>query len=115
MAKFKKGESGNPSGRPKKTIQFKYVQQVITKDICDIALKIFEMSSDELKVFLDKNVNKMTPASRLIIKKIVDGDFRVLVYIIERFLGRPMESIDLSSNDGPLNPIIKVVIEKREK
>ena len=92
---FKKGESGNPDGRPKDSISFK---------------------TKWLK-FIDKIAaqNNMTPSDvdekmlEVAYKQILSGDFKFWKDIIDRLYGTPINNVDVMSDGKALpQPILQL-------
>jgi len=81
---FKKGQSGNPDGRPKGsenfTTKFKRAIEIIAK-----ANKIDDVDEVEIQLFITAY------------KKAKGGDYRYYQDIIDRLYGKPQSSVDITS------------------
>lgn len=56
MGKFKKGQSGNPNGRPKLTEQDKLVKQLTKETFNDLCQKMMTCTKDELEQVIASSV-----------------------------------------------------------
>lgn len=100
--RWKKGESGNPNGRPRKFTTTLKLQGYTQQEINDTILVMLQMSMDELKaVWDDKNASalELTIASA-IRKSITRGSLYSIDNLINRVYGRPKETTDLTLNKG---------------
>ena len=86
MAKWEKGQSGNPKGRPKRKTEEQYLE--VFKDIVTV---------DEVRLIVTK---AMTDAKR--------GDQQARKFIFDYLIGPPIERKEITGEDGkPL--IVKVI------
>ena len=93
--KFKKGQSGNPKGRPKILPELK---EVIAK------------------VLLDEK-DGMTALEAMITKarnKAIAGDVRHFKELMDRYYGKSIQSIDLQSSDGSMTPKPTMVVSNEK-
>jgi hypothetical protein len=94
---FTKGQSGNPSGRPKKQNSLTSILRELG-DIEDVSYNGSEIS------------RKRAIAEALWQKAIVDKDFSTIRYLYDRLDGMPRQAVELSGEDG--DPIqVKVIFE----
>jgi len=102
---LEKGETANPNGRPRKTInsvnkelEDQGIKPTTANEIKDIYLRLINMEMAELKVMVE---NQKQPALiRIIGKKILsDKGFDIIDKMLDRAIGRPTQSIDLGVND----------------
>lgn len=92
---FKKGQSGNPSGRKPTPPELKYVEKLTKENVCLTISKYCNMSSfelnilntDELKAFDVVIVNALRTAAE-------DGDMQKLEYLLNRAVGKVKDQID---------------------
>lgn len=84
--KFKEGESGNPSGRPKGSRNL----STILKEMLDEDIEITIDGKKQKKKFQDLIIRKL-------IKKANDGDLRAIEQIFDRVEGKPKQSLDVES------------------
>lgn len=75
---FRPGESGNPSGRPKKTLLDEAIEQILSADQSAVALKI----------------------AKKLLEKAGKGDVRAVQLAAERTQGKPKQSTELSGPGG---------------
>ncbi len=76
---WKKGQSGNPAGRPKKAVC-----------IPDLLKKISDEESGS-------DMNKLEVVLRVIYKKAVSGDLQCAQFIADRMEGKPRQAMDITS------------------
>lgn len=108
---FKKGESGNPNGRPKKSfssinaqLKKEGVEPLKKSDLIDAYKIIFNTSEARLKEIAK---DEETPfAMRLIILELKDkkARARALQDYRDYSFGRPKESVDMNIIEQPLFP-----------
>jgi hypothetical protein len=88
---FQKGQSGNPAGRPKKG-------QALT-DILRKELNKRTIYDEDQKTYIARK----TAIIRKMIDLAIEGDLAAQKYIFDRVDGKPMESMELTGqNGGPL-------------
>jgi len=83
---FKKGQSGNPNGRPVGSVSI----------VEGIKKKLLEIEPENKKTYLDLFL------SRYFRKAIKDGDVGLIRDMINRIDGMPQQSTDISSGGQPL-------------
>lgn len=92
MARFEKGQSGNPRGRPKKGQTFTDILKG-QGELLDVSIK-------------DPNTGESTPITRkeAISDKLwrlaLAGDVAAIRYIYDRVDGRPMETAEINGKNG---------------
>ena len=84
--KFKKGQSGNPNGRPVGSVSI----------VEGIKRKLMEIEPENKKTYLDLFL------SRYFRKAIKDGDVGLIRDMINRIDGTPQQRTDISSGGQPL-------------
>lgn len=94
--KFKKGQSGNPKGRPRKLPELKSL--------------LDEVMGEE-----GAGMSAMEAMLKRIRKKAIDGDLRAAELLLKYSYGMPKQSVELSDPSGN-NPFtgIEVIIKKPE-
>ena len=90
---FKKGQSGNPKGRPKTREDLKKVKLMSSDNAARLIQKIMDMSPDEIRVMVE---DPKTPAWELMVARIVDkaireGDTSRLNFLFDRTIGKVVE------------------------
>ncbi len=87
LKRFQPGESGNPSGRPK-------------KKLVDHALETLLEETDSQKAI---------EIAKVLIQKALDGDTKAAQLVAERTEGKPNQKVEVSGPDGgPINNRITV-------
>jgi hypothetical protein len=99
--KFKPGQSGNPNGRPVKTLtsvnrelhSLGY-KSVTTSQIKDAYLMLVAMDEGALKEYVDND--EVPLLIRIIGKRLLakDGGFEVIERLLDRALGKPQQKYD---------------------
>lgn len=112
---FKKGQSGNPAGSSKKSVALKIMRSMSQDELADILLRLRQMTVADFELYASKdNKAKLTVQEAevvAIINTIVKkGDGFMWNAIMDRIVGKPKASVDISSKDGSLAPA-KVVVE----
>ena len=83
---FKKGQSGNPHGRPKK----EYCLTDILKDQGNVE----DVSTEEGKI------SRKQAIAQKLWSMAMDGDVQALKYVYDRIDGKPKESVNLEHSGG---------------
>jgi len=116
--RWKKGESGNPKGRPKKPVLAMKVEGYKLAEINDTIQAMCSMDLNELKhVWENPNatVLEKTIASALR-KSIEKGNLDSLETLMNRVYGKPNEKIDVTTNNESINNKIQIeVITSKRK
>lgn len=99
---FKKGKSGNPSGRPKLPPDVQAARKLTNTQFIILVNKFLNMSREELKAAAE---NPNAPMLELIVAKIIEraianGDQTRLGFILDRLIGKVPDKIEHSGNDG---------------
>jgi len=90
---FVKGQSGNPNGRPKSTI---------TVELRKLALEP-----------LPDGVTRAQALAQAMWKQALSGDTFSQKYVTDRLDGSPMQSVELTGEDGgPVESLVKVELVK---
>lgn len=92
--RFKKGESGNPAGRPVgsknvSTVLREMLQQMAPKEVIDSKF-VKEFCKGKTHVTLADAV-----AARLFMEAIINGDLGAIREILDRLEGKPRQAIDV--------------------
>lgn len=106
LKKYKKGQSGNPNGRPKKTIT--QILELFSEqghklptaaEIRDTYLFIAIMSEEELKSIVQNKEQPMLMricAQNILSKK----GFEIIERMLDRAIGKAVQKTELSGNEG---------------
>lgn len=98
--KFKKGESGNPSGRPKKLVTLLKEQGYKQGEINDTIQSMLSLSIDELKQIHDDSdatILEKTIANALY-KSWRKGSLYSIEILLSRTFGKPKESVAVDAD-----------------
>lgn len=117
LTPFKKGQSGNPKGRPRKLISQTIedlkkmgVEQTNKKEILEVYLMLVNMTITELMEEV-KNADQSV-LFRTVGKAVLSGKgFDIIEKMLDRSIGRPDQKMDLTTKGKEL----KFTDEQREK
>jgi len=93
---FKKGQSGNPKGRPKKWVSTLTESGYKMSEVRDCILVMMAMNMDELKdAFENKNATALEKTvAGAIRKSIQKGSLYSMETLMDRVFGKPKETVD---------------------
>jgi hypothetical protein len=109
---FKKGESGNPNGRPKKYVSALKEQGYKNSEINDCILVMISMDLDELKEVWQNpraTILEKTIANALR-KSLEKGSLYSIETLLSRAVGKPKESIDHTTNGETIRDIQVTIV-----
>jgi hypothetical protein len=105
---YKKGQSGNPFGRPRKLLSSLSEIGYSNSQISDALLNIIALTEQELKTIVENE--ECTILERLVAKSILKdyakGSLWNLETIITRAIGKPKETAQIT-NDGTINVVFQ--------
>lgn len=117
-----KGTSGNPDGRPKKTVsqvnamlEAEGYQKASSIDICDAYMLLISLDPEKLK---EIEADSMIPILYKKAAKIIlsDKGFDIIEKMLDRAHGRPKQTNELTgANGNPLFDNIKIEIIEQSK
>jgi 3-methyladenine DNA glycosylase AlkD len=116
IVQAEKGETANPNGRPRKTInsvnkelEAQGIKPTTANEIKDIYLRLVNMEMTELKALVE---NQKQPALiRIVGKKILsDKGFDIIEKMLDRSIGRATQQINV--ND--ITPVIEVTDQQKK-
>ena len=97
--RFKKGQTGNPNGGSKRMREAQAVRRVGKETLNRIAETFFEGSIEGLKAL--NNDKSLTPIEKLFIavllKAVEKGDSTAMNVILDRFIGKEKENIEVKN------------------
>jgi hypothetical protein len=117
---LEKGETANPNGRPRKTInsvnkelEEQGIKPTTANEIKDIYLRLVNMEMTELKALVE---NQKQPALiRIVGKKILsEKGFDIIEKMLDRSLGKPNQSIDIGLTEDARKEIQSLFPTKEE-
>lgn len=93
---FKKGQSGNPKGRPRKWVSTLTDQGYKMSEVRDCILAMMAMTMDELKdAYENTNATALEKTvSNAIRKSIQKGSLYSMETLLDRVFGKPKETLD---------------------
>jgi hypothetical protein len=97
---FKKGESGNPEGRPRKYVSLLKEQGYKLSEVNDAIQVLISMNEDELHEVLDNEnatILEMTIAKAMI-NSLSSGSLNSVETLLNRVYGKPKETVDQNIN-----------------
>lgn len=108
--KFKKGESGNPNGRPRKYVSLLKESGYKLSEINDTIQAMMAMDLDELRAVWDNpqaTILEKTIANAMR-KSLEKGSLYSLETLLTRVYGKPMESMK-NETTGEMSIVVKYV------
>lgn len=112
---FKKGQSGNPKGRPKKYVLSLKQEGYKMTEINDTIQAMVGMNVEELKKVYENDkatILEKTVAAALR-KGLQKGDLANIETLMNRIYGKPKEKVDITTNGENMNqPRIEINIIK---
>jgi hypothetical protein len=100
--KFQKGQSGNPKGNSKKGREIARIKRLTHDQVAEIGSLILEGNHAQLKEVAlspDSTVLQLWMA-QLVNTSIRKSDAAIFRAVLDRIIGRPRESIELTGKDG---------------
>lgn len=93
VTQFKKGQSGNPKGRPKTREDLKKIKLMTADEASRLIQKIVDMDADKLA---DMMADPKTPALEIMVAKVVlkaiqEGDTSRINFIFDRTVGKVID------------------------
>jgi len=94
---FKKGQSGNPHGRPKLPDDIREARKMAYVELCRTIVEVWRMTPMELKKI---NMDELPLGKRAIIRAYVDMNYKGIAEYENRAFGKPEQSIELALVDN---------------
>lgn len=107
--KWKKGQSGNPNGRPKKYVTQLTVEGYKLSEINDTIQTLMAMTLSELKeVFNDDDATILeVTIAKALFNDASEGKLTTMETILSRVFGKPKQSFENTITEQPLFPDIE--------
>ena len=98
--RWKKGESGNPKGRPVSTPEQLRLTRLTKTELTEIGSYIVKGDKTELKKIVDDPTTSILKSwiASIAIKGIASGDMDALNKLLERIVGKVKEEVEVSGN-----------------
>jgi hypothetical protein len=106
---FKKGQSGNPNGRPRKLIsdtiknmEKKGIKETTVQEIKSVYLRLINHSKDELQEVIDDT--NQPALNGIVAQNILSGKgFEVIDKMLDRAIGKATQSMDVTTGGDKIN------------
>lgn len=110
---WKKGQSGNPNGRPKKWVSTLTSEGYKYSEVRDCILVMMAMNMDELKeAYENENATALEKTVAAAIRKSIQkGSLYSIEALMDRVFGKPKETIDSNQK----HEITKITIEEKKR
>ncbi len=102
--KFKKGQSGNPNGRPKKTMT-NILNELLNSNKIEIELTINGETKD-IDITTKQGIN--TAIAAKLVEKALQGDLGAIKEINERTEGKVKEQDSQEIKEEPINIVVNI-------
>ena len=111
---WKKGESGNPNGRPRKFVSTLKSMGYKNSEVADSIQSMLAMTLDELKEVYQNPLSTVLEktVAGAIKKSIEKGDLNSIEILLSRVFGKPKESVKIDSPVPENSPIRQLSLEE---
>lgn len=96
--RFKKGQSGNPKGRPQDPPELHLINQLTKREFSLLLNKILQCPPEKLKDFKGNVLELWLAAGAT--KAIQTGDYSRLEFLINRLIGKVPDKLEVSEIDS---------------
>lgn len=107
LVPWKKGQSGNPGGRPKLPEHLKFIRSISSAEVAKIISKYACMTYDDLKASLNDPLQTVLEkaVAKVFQKAIKEADYTALNFLLDRAVGKApiMQDEDDDSEEAKLN------------
>jgi hypothetical protein len=107
---FKKGQSGNPSGRAKKSIEVEQKRLITYEEFVDLVTRFSKMKRAEMKEYLERPEATMFELvyGKLIVQA-ANGDKSARDMLTERLFGKVKDVVETHNTNVEVGPPVFVV------
>ena len=114
LTPWKKGQSGNPNGRPRrvltklqKDLKIEFNVSLPKEDKLTLLESLLEMNGNQLAGIIndDQSPIFLVNIANAILKETKAGKTYALNSLFDRFFGKPSQSVDITSKGESLKPI----------
>lgn len=111
---WKKGESGNPNGRPRKFVSTLKAMGYKNSEVADSIQSMLAMTIDELKEVYQNPLSTVLEktVAGAIKKSIEKGDLNSIEVLLSRVFGKPKESVKIDTPVPENSPIRQLSLEE---
>ena len=111
---WKKGESGNPNGRPRKFVSTLKSMGYKNSEVADSIQSMLAMTLDELKEVYQNPLSTVLEktVAGAIKKSIEKGDLNSIEVLLSRVFGKPKESVKIDTPVPENSPIRQLSLEE---
>jgi hypothetical protein len=101
--RWKKGESGNPRGRPPDDFGLRAIKMLTQEELATVANLILKNNVDALKAIgKDENSSVLkTMVAAVAVKIISNGDMHALDTLLNRLIGKVKDQINVTGVEAP--------------
>lgn len=114
---WKKGQSGNPNGRPKKLVSQLFINKKFSlSQINDIIQQLVGCEEKELEKIVESDNATMIEktVAQALLKSFNKGNLDSIETLLNRIYGKPSESVDITSQGQRIDNKIQIEIVKKQ-
>lgn len=100
---FKKGQSGNPNGRPKLPEELRLIKKMTPSFVRNVISKVSRMNQEQIAEVIHEPDTSILEATimKIYLKAMTEGDYLRLNFLLDRSIGKVKEELDVS-----LQPVV---------
>lgn len=113
---FKPGVSGNPSGKPALPAEINESRKLSTQEVIRVASDFLRLTVREVREVLeDEDSHACEALVASIIVSGINGSHQHVKELLDRVIGKPKETVDLTVESKSLHMMLVEVMEKHRK